>query len=151
MNSADHQATKTFNLARKKSHAQNPLKHPLTLPLKDRLKRIIIIDEFPSRNESNPLKCNITSVAHPLFVAECVQGLPSPAQLVQATISFGPLCSFRFSPCKDINWTFYLNLKWKMKRREIRLTFSTTANKLRSNKSIDLKTRLMHAKCFYNE
>jgi hypothetical protein len=49
----------------------------------------------------NPLKYKITSVAHPLFVAECVQGLPSPPQLVQATISFGPLCSRRFSPCKD--------------------------------------------------
>jgi hypothetical protein len=53
------------------------------------------------REGHNPLKYKITSVAHPLFVAECVQGLPSPPQLVQATISFGPLCSRRFSPCND--------------------------------------------------
>lgn len=61
---------------------------------------------FRFGNENNPLKYKVTSVAHPLFVAECVQGLPSPAQLVQATISFGPVGSRRFSPCKDSNLTF---------------------------------------------
>ena len=66
---------------------------------------------FRLRNESNPLKYKITSVAHPLFVAECVQGLPSPTQLVQATISLGPLASRRLSPCKDINLTFLFKLE----------------------------------------
>lgn len=46
----------------------------------------------------------LTSVAHPLLVAECVHGFPSPPQLVQATISFGPLVSFLFSPCNDIKF-----------------------------------------------
>lgn len=41
----------------------------------------------------------ITSVAHPLF-AECVQGEGPPAQLVHATISFGPTESLFLSPCK---------------------------------------------------
>lgn len=40
---------------------------------------------------------NITSVAHPLF-AECVHGEGPPAQLVQATISFGPTESLFLSP-----------------------------------------------------
>lgn len=38
---------------------------------------------------------HLTSVAHPLL-AECVQGL-FPPQLVQATISLGPLASRFFS------------------------------------------------------
>lgn len=108
-----------------KSHAQNSPKRPLALPLKDtldrRLERIIINDEFGPRNESNPLKYKITSVAHPLFVAECVQGLPSPAQLVQATISFGPfgpLGSRRFSPCKDINLTVLFKLEMRDEFKE---------------------------------
>lgn len=69
---------------------------------------------FRPRNESYPLKYKITSVAHPLL-AVCVQGLPSPAQLVQATISLGPLASRRFSPCKDINLTFLFKLENKIK------------------------------------
>lgn len=39
-----------------------------------------------------------TSVAHPLF-AECVHGEGPPAQLVHATISFGPTESLFLSPC----------------------------------------------------
>lgn len=123
------------------------------------VERIIINDKFPrSRNEHNPLKYKITSVAHPLFVAECVQGLPSPPQLVQATISFGPLCSRRFSPCKDSRIDIFI-LDWEAafngeNPADISNYVHSSSGSRAKRKptedarlNIDSNRKLMHAKC----
>lgn len=57
----------------------------------------------------------ITSVAQPLL-AECVQGLLPPPQLVHATISFGPPVSRFLSPCK---WATYLILNIFTRGRQL--------------------------------
>lgn len=54
----------------------------------------------------------ITSVAQPLL-AEWVQGLLPPPQLVHATISFGPPVSRFFSPCKWATYSIFCSNQWR--------------------------------------